>query len=81
MILNPEKEMNPSWLFTDKSEIWSKCNKCGEWNKIAEKGETDKFRASPEKPFENICDVCKRKGIFVERVWFARKGMKYQKTL
>jgi predicted ATP-dependent serine protease len=72
--------MNVGWLFLDKKEIWTKCKECGKWNKIREKADIDRFRPSPEKPAKEICQNADcRKELVIERIWFARKGMKKPK--
>jgi hypothetical protein len=79
--MNSKQEMNVSWLYLDEREIWAKCKECGKWNKICEKSDIDKFKPSPEKPTNVPCQnpKCPRREFVIERVFFARKGMKKPK--
>jgi predicted ATP-dependent serine protease len=70
--------MGVSWLFFDGTrplEVWAKCSKCGKWNKIREKAEISDFKPTPEKPVRETCKKC-GSTIVIQRVSFARKGMK-----
>jgi len=69
--------MGVSWLFLDGTrplEIWAKCE-CGKWNKVCEKEEISDFKPAPEKPIKKMCKKCDAE-IEIQRVYFARKGMR-----
>ena len=77
--------MNPAWFFSDKKgkplSLWAKCKNCGKWNMIREGISSIQNLPSPKKlskPILKKCEKC-NKEIIVERVWFARKGMKEPK--
>jgi len=72
------KKMGVGWLFPAASEIWAKCQECGVWNRINVK--ISDFRPSPEKPYQTQCVKCSA-NMTIERVWFARKGLKRPKLL
>lgn len=69
-------KMNIGWLFFADSEIWAKCRKCAEWNKVNVR--MDKFRPTPKEPHKMRCVKCNAI-IAIDRVYFARKGMKKPK--
>lgn len=73
--MKEKKEMNVCWLFLDRKEIWVRCKECGEPHKIRQGADISKFRPKPENPIIEICPNT-GKEIIIERVWFARKGMK-----
>ena len=79
--------MNPAWFFSDKKgkplSLWAKCKNFGKWNMIREGINSIQNLPSPKKlsnPILKKCPKCgDEKGILVERVIFARKGMKEPK--
>jgi hypothetical protein len=81
-----KKEMNPAWLFKSNEgkksfsfTLWAKCKNCRKWNRI-ERADIKDLSPLPKKPIEEPCQKCgNEKGIFIERVFFARKGMKEPK--
>jgi predicted ATP-dependent serine protease len=77
--LSKKESRNPAWFFINnkgKMSLWAKCKNCGKWNSIRNEDVTD-LSPLPQKPIEAPCSKCEdKKGIFVERVFFARKGMK-----
>ena len=79
--MSTSEKMNVAWLFLDKNlhplEIWVKCKDCGKWNKVCEKREIGDFRPTATSPTKKVCanSQC-RKQIKIERVWFARRGLK-----
>lgn len=86
--MNEKEEMNPAWLFIDKNtkplSLWAKCKNCGEWNLIRKS--TNSVQGLPSakklsKPIIKNCPKCgAAKGILIERVWFARRGMREPKA-
>jgi hypothetical protein len=82
--MKTKKEINPAWFFLINKgkmslSLWAKCKKCGKWNRIERADITD-LSPLPMKPIEESCQKCgDEKGILIERVFFARKGMKEPK--
>jgi len=69
--MNDSMKMGNAWYFPD-GEIWAKCQECGTWKEIDKK--LDTFKRSPEKPYQTLCNQGHL--ISIQRVWFARKGLK-----
>jgi len=69
-----KSEVFPAWLYFP-NELRVRCRNCGTWKWISFNVDLAKYKPSPEKPYEYECEKC-HQAIKVDRVWFARKGMK-----
>jgi len=66
------QEMGTAWFFPRTRQIWAKCEKCRDWNRMDVK--LRDFRPTPEKPYKMQCK-CNANMIIV-KAQFARKNMK-----
>lgn len=65
--------MGVAWFFSRTRQVWAKCEKCCDWNRIDVK--LDGFQPAPEKPYQTQCAKCDANMIIV-KAQFARKNMK-----
>ena len=75
-------KMNFGWFFIGKNRkmsLWAKCNNCGKWNRIERENITN-LKPLPEKPIVEHCSKCGENKVVIERIAFARKGMKEPKS-
>jgi hypothetical protein len=70
-----KSEEFPAWLHLP-NELRVRCRNCGTWKSF--KVDISKYKPTPEMPKEDKCDKCGHV-IKIDRVWFARKGMKKPK--